>query len=78
MVQFLSATDFSARLTTYLEWRTECEKALKSGATISDVLVMEFEEAAAWIAITAPNMLRMFDGEFGDPAIALGTLAPDL
>lgn len=78
MVQLLTTAEFSERLSTYLSWRSECEKALMSGATISDVLVMEFDEAAAWIAITAPNMLKMFDGEFGDPAIALGTLTPDL
>ncbi len=67
MIQRLSRKDFDERLNHYIRWHRECKRLLGSGATISDVLVLEFEEAAAWICIKAPNMLAMFSGELGDP-----------
>lgn len=67
MVQRLSRKDFDERLESYLRWHEECRKLLGSGATISDVLVMEFDEAAAWLILEAPNVLEMFSGEVGDP-----------
>ena len=66
MVQRLSREEFEPRLESYLKWHAECKKLLGSGATIGDVLVMEFEEAANWLCIEAPNLLEMFSGEVGD------------
>ncbi len=68
MIQRLDRAGFEPRLADYLHWHRECKRLLGSGATISDVLVMEFEEASSWICLQAPNMLEMFSGEVGDPA----------
>ncbi|MEM9067500.1 MAG: hypothetical protein AAGE52_03310 [Myxococcota bacterium] len=67
MVQRLNRSQFDERLESYIKWHAECRNLLGSGATISDVLVMEFDEAAAWLIIRAPNVLEMFSGEIGDP-----------
>ena len=58
---------FEQRLEDYVSWHQECKSALASGSTISDALILEFEEAAAWIALDPPNVLEMFAGELGDP-----------
>ena len=71
MVQRLSRAEFGERLEAYLRWHQECSKLLGSGATISDVLVMEFDEAAAWLILEAPNVIEMFSGEVGDPKLVL-------
>jgi len=71
MVQKLARSDFEERLRAYLQWHQECKALLGSGATISDAVVLEFEEAAAWLVIKAPNILEMFQGELGDPEQAL-------
>ncbi|MBX3246480.1 MAG: hypothetical protein KF901_04790 [Myxococcales bacterium] len=68
MIQKLDRAGFEARLEAYLRWHRESKRLLGSGATISDVLVMEFEEASSWICLEAPNVLEMFSGEVGDPA----------
>ncbi|MCA9611675.1 MAG: hypothetical protein R3B99_25460 [Polyangiales bacterium] len=68
MIQRLDRAGFEPRLAAYLKWHRECKRLLGSGATISDVLVMEFEEASCWICLQAPNVLEMFSGEVGDPA----------
>lgn len=67
MVQRLDRKTFAARLEDYVRWHHECKSALESGATISDALILEFEEAAAWIALEPPKVLDMFKGELGDP-----------
>ena len=70
MVQKLSAADLRARLDHYVVMHAACKRMLESGSTISDATVLEFDEAAAWIAIQAPNLLEMFSGELGDPDAA--------
>ena len=77
MVQKLDRDDFEGRLTDYLGWHRECSRVLESGATISDAAVLEFEEAAAWLVLRAPNLLELFDGELGDPADELGRVDDD-
>ncbi len=72
MVQRLDRAQFDERLDAYLNWHQELRRLLGSGATISDVLVLEFEEAAAWLILKAPNVLEMFSGEVGDPEAVLG------
>jgi len=67
MVQRLDRQVFEARLEDYVRWHQECKTALESGTTISDALILEFEEAAAWIALEPPKVLDMFKGELGDP-----------
>jgi hypothetical protein len=67
MVQKLTRSEFPARLDDYLQMHTACKKMLVSGQTISDDLMLEYDEAAAWLAIQAPNLLEMFRGEVGDP-----------
>src|SRR5678815_2665670 len=70
MVQKLSAKDFAGRLDHYVVMHAACKKMMEGGTTISDATVHEFDEAAAWIAIQAPNLLDMFKGELGDPDAA--------
>lgn len=72
MVQKLTKEQFAPRLDRYLELHATCKQMLKTGATINDAVVLEFDEAAAWLAIQAPDMLRMFSGEIGDPNVATG------
>ena len=67
MVQRLSREDFSERLKNYLHWHAQCKRLLGSGATISDALVLEFEEASAWLILQPPNVLALFSGELGVP-----------
>ncbi|MEM9192191.1 MAG: hypothetical protein AAGF12_23665 [Myxococcota bacterium] len=76
MVQKLAERDFGERLRHYLNLHQTSRDMLSSGATINDAIVMEFEEAAAWLCLQAPNMLAMFSGEMGDPEIAKGTKPP--
>jgi len=73
MVQKLTAEEFGERLQHYLDLHATCRNMLKTGSTINDALVLEFDEAAAWIAIQAPDLLKMFSGEIGDPDVATGT-----
>lgn len=75
MVQKLTPEQFPKRLEQYLELHRTCKQMLSTGATINDALVLEFDEAAAWLAIQAPDMLQMFSGEMGDPSVATGELA---
>ena len=67
MIQRLTRDEFPERLDQYLHWHKECKRLLGSGATISDALVLEFEEASAWIAIDPPKILDLFSGELGVP-----------
>lgn len=69
MVQKLGPQEFRQRLDTYLKLLRACRKMLESGSTISDVLVLEFQEASAWIAVEAPNLYALFRGELGDSSI---------
>ncbi len=72
MVQKLAREPFEPRLRHYLELHTTCKQMLSTGATINDAVVLEFHEAAAWLAIEAPDMMSMFSGEMGDPKVATG------
>jgi hypothetical protein len=72
MVQKLTRKAFPPKLRHYLELHATCKQMLKTGATINDAVVLEFDEAAAWLAIEAPDMLKMFSGEIGDPDVATG------
>lgn len=67
MIQKLDRSQFPERLKTYLDMQKACKKMLSSGSTISDELMLEYDEAAAWVAIKAPNLLELFKGEIGDP-----------
>jgi hypothetical protein len=69
MVQRLDRRAFEARLRRYLQIRDTCSEMLASGSTISDAVMMEFDEAAAWMCVRAPNLLEMFQGELGDPDV---------
>jgi hypothetical protein len=66
MVQRLERTEFEERLDTYVQLHSACKRMLDGGTTISDALVHEFEEAAAWVAVQAPDLYSMFRGEIGD------------
>lgn len=76
MVTKLARADFAKRLSTYLNMREACKNMLNSGATISDAIVMDFTEAAAWICVKAPDLMAMFRGELGDPDETAPLLRP--
>jgi hypothetical protein len=67
MVRKLTFEEFPPKLLHYVKMHHACKKMLESGSTISDALVLDFDEAAAWVAVQAPNILAMFRGEIGDP-----------
>ena len=69
MVQRLGPTEFEERLDHFVRIHDACKRMLMSEATISEAVTMEFEEAAAWILLVAPDLLQLFAGEVGDPAI---------
>lgn len=66
MIQRLSRGEFPERLQAYLHWHGQCRSLLGSGATISDALVLEFEEASRWLVIEPPDVLALFNGEIGE------------
>ena len=59
--------EFAPRLDTYVQLHAACKRMLDGGSTISDALVHDFDEAAAWVAVQAPDVYAMFNGEMGDP-----------
>jgi hypothetical protein len=67
LVQKLSRDDFADRFSRYLRLQDVCKRMLTEGTTISDAVVLDFEEACAWIALEAPNLYQMFRGELGNP-----------
>lgn len=67
MVTRLAEGEFKPRLDDYVRLHKACKKMIETGATISDALVLDFVEAAAWVAVEAPNIHAMFRGEMGDP-----------
>jgi len=67
MVQKLGLGDFPGRLDAYLRAHIACKTMLEAGSTISDAVVLDFEEAAAWLAIEIPDIKVLFKGEVGDP-----------
>jgi len=73
MVQHLTQSEFATRLSSYLSLHTAVREILESGSTISDIVMLEYDEAAAWICIRAPNLLDLFKGELGDENVALGS-----
>ena len=70
MVTRLDVPNFKTRLEEYVRLHKACKRMIESGATISDALVLDFAEAAAWVAVEAPNIHAMFRGEMGDPRVA--------
>jgi hypothetical protein len=67
MIKRLDRDEFRERLDTYVQLHAACKRMLDGGSTISDALVHDFEEAAAWVAVEAPDIYAMFRGEIGDP-----------
>ena len=67
MVKRLDRHEFDERLDTYVQLHAACKRMLDGGSTISDALVHDFDEAAAWVAVEAPDVYAMFRGEIGDP-----------
>ena len=67
MVKRLERPEFDERLDTYVQLHAACKRMLDGGSTISDALVHDFEEAASWVAVEAPDVYAMFRGEIGDP-----------
>lgn len=67
MVKRLARGEFDARLDSYVQLHAACKRMLDGGSTISDALVHDFDEAAAWVAVQAPDVYAMFRGEIGDP-----------
>lgn len=70
MVQRLEEGEFRKRLDEYVRYHRACKRMLESGSTISDALVLDFVESAAWVAVEAPDIHSMFRGEMGDPRVA--------
>jgi hypothetical protein len=66
MVRKLTFEEFPPKLSHYVKMHRACKKMLESGSTISDALVLDFDEAAAWVAVQAPNVMAMFRGEMGE------------
>ncbi len=66
MIQRLSAVEFDQRYEDYVRLQEACRRMLTSGATISDAIVLDFQEATAWLALEPPDVLSMFRGEVGD------------
>lgn len=65
LIHRLNRQEFDTRLEHFLRVRARCKRMLESGATISDAIGLEFEEASAWLAIEAPSLLALFQGELG-------------
>ena len=78
MVKKLTVEEFPPKLDHYVKMHRACKKMLESGSTISDALVLDFDEAAAWVAVQAPNVMAMFRGEMGDPKDHAPTKSSDL
>jgi hypothetical protein len=70
MIKRLDREDFERHLDKYVQLHGACKRMLDGGSTISDALVHDFEEAAAWVAVEAPDLYAMFRGEIGDPSEA--------
>ena len=67
MIKRLEREEFAPRLDTYVQLHAACKRMLDGGSTISDALVHDFDEATAWVAVQAPDVYAMFNGEMGDP-----------
>lgn len=67
MIQKVDATEFAKRARHYQEMESAAKRMLTGGSTISDAIVREYEEAAAWLVFQAPNIYGMFRGEIGKP-----------
>ena len=74
MVQKLAPADFKKRLDEYVRLHRACKRMIETGSTISDALVLDFQDAAAWVVVEAPNIHAMFRGEMADPRIAAPSL----
>jgi hypothetical protein len=66
MVQRLERIEFDRRLDKYVQLHGACKRMIDAGSTISDALVMELREAAAWVVVRAPDVYGMFRGELGN------------
>ena len=67
MIKRLERAEFDEKLDEYVKLHSACKRMLDGGSTISDALVHDFDEAAAWVAVQAPDVYAMFRGEMGDP-----------
>ncbi len=76
MIKRLDREEFDGHLDKYVQLHGACKRMLDGGSTISDALVHDFEEAAAWVAVQAPDLYSMFRGEIGDPKEAAPEMAP--
>ena len=63
MVQRLDREHFVKRLDQFIEMHEACGDMIGGRSTISDAIVLEFDEAAAWICLETPDMIHLFDGE---------------
>jgi len=77
MIKRLERPEFDERLDSYVQLHAACKRMLDGGATISDALVHDFDEAAAWVAVEAPDVYAMFRGEIGDPKDAAPPQLPE-
>lgn len=66
MIQRLTRAEYDERYAEYVRLQDACRRMLTSGATISDAIVLDFQEATAWLALDPPDVLSMFRGEVGD------------
>lgn len=66
MVQRLGRQGFGERLATYLRYHAESASIIGTGKTVSDALMLEFDESAAWLCLEAPNLMQIFEGKLGD------------
>lgn len=73
MVKRLDRPEFDEKLDSYVQLHAACKRMLDGGSTISDALVHDFDESAAWVAVEAPDVYAMFRGEIGDPEEAAPT-----
>lgn len=73
MIKRLERVEFEGRLDTYVQLHAACKRMLDGGSTISDALVYDFDEAAAWVAVQAPDLYAMFRGEIGESTDAAPT-----
>ncbi|MCS6798380.1 MAG: hypothetical protein NZ898_07605 [Myxococcota bacterium] len=68
LVARLGPEDFARRRANYLELDRAVRQMLATGATINDALVLEYQEASAWLLLEPLDPMRLFRGELGDPA----------
>lgn len=61
MVQRLDRIAFEARLAEYQDQCKRCDRMLASGATLSEAVMLDVEEAASWLLLPSPNLFDLFE-----------------